>query len=233
MTTCAIMQPTYLPWAGYFNLINSVDYFVFLDDVQLERQSWQTRNRYLLKGEEKYMSLPISHELGLSASINNINFSNNFLPWQKKTYRKLVSAYQNATYGETILQDLRDYFHNYDCKNITLSEYNIMIIKFFSEKLAIKTEFLKSSEMEFFSSRSDYITLILKNIGCDVYLSPDGAKNYLKEDKFEENSDIGLKFQVYTPFPYAQVDSNEFVSHLSIIDVVANIGYVMAKEYIQ
>lgn len=233
MTTCAIMQPTYLPWAGYFNLINSVDYFVFLDDVQLERQSWQTRNKYLLKGNEKYMSLPISHELGLSATINNINFSNNFLPWQKKTYRKLVSAYQKATYGEIVLQDLWDYFHNYDCRNITLSEYNIILIRFFSEKLGIKTEFLRSSEMDFFSSRSNYITLILKNINCDIYLSPNGAKEYLKEDKFEERSGIKLDFQVYTPSPYIQVDSNEFVSHLSIIDIIANLGYVRAKEYIK
>lgn len=233
MTTCAIMQPTYLPWAGYFNLINSVDYFVFLDDVQLERQSWQTRNKYLLKGEEKYMSLPISHELGLSTPMNNISFSNNFLPWQKKTYRKLVSAYQNTTYGEVIIQDLWTYFHNYDYKNMTLSEYNIMLIEFFSKKLGIKTEFLKSSEMDFFGSRSDYITLILKSIGCDVYLSPNGAKNYLKEDKFEEKSGVRLEFQVYNPSSYIQVDSNEFVSHLSIIDVIANIGYVRAKEYIR
>ena len=96
------------------------------------------------------MSLPISHELGLSTPMNNISFSNNFLPWQKKTYRKLVSAYQNTTYGEVIIQDLWNYFHNYDYKNMTLSEYNVMLIEFFSKKLGIKTEFLKSSEMDFF-----------------------------------------------------------------------------------
>ena len=55
---CAIMQPMYLPWAGYFNLIAAVDTFVFLDDVQLERQSWQTRNRILLGGKEVLLSVP-------------------------------------------------------------------------------------------------------------------------------------------------------------------------------
>ena len=56
---CAIMQPTYLPWAGYFNLISQVDRFVFLDDVQFEKQSWQTRNRILLQGEECLISVPV------------------------------------------------------------------------------------------------------------------------------------------------------------------------------
>lgn len=232
MITCAIMQPTYLPWAGYFNLINSVDHFVFLDDVQLERQSWQTRNKYLLKGEEKYISLSVSHELGLLSPINETKFSNNFLPWQKKSYRKLVSAYQKTIYGDTVLQDLWSYFHNFDGNAITLSEYNIMLIKFFSKKLGVTTEFHKSSEMSFFGTRSDYITLILKNLDCDIYLSPNGARRYLYEDKFEEKSKITLKFQDYIPSPYVQVGSKEFISHLSIIDVIANIGYLGAKEYI-
>ena len=51
MTTCAIMQPTYLPWSGYFDLASQSDVFIFLDDVQFERRSWQTRNRILQNGE--------------------------------------------------------------------------------------------------------------------------------------------------------------------------------------
>lgn len=99
--------------------------------------------------------------------------------------------------------------------------------------MELKLNFLKVVKWIFFGSRSDYITLILKSIGCDVYISPNGAKNYLKEDKFEEKSGVRLEFQVYNPSSYIQVDSNEFVSHLSIIDVIANIGYVRAKEYIR
>lgn len=54
---CGIMQPTYLPWSGYFNLISSVDIFVFLDDIQFNRRSWQTCNRVLLRGEEYMLSV--------------------------------------------------------------------------------------------------------------------------------------------------------------------------------
>ena len=57
MNSCAIMQPTYLPWSGYFNLIKNVDIFIFLDDVQFDRRSWQTRNRINQGGRDLLLSL--------------------------------------------------------------------------------------------------------------------------------------------------------------------------------
>jgi hypothetical protein len=59
---CAIMQPTYFPWAGYFSLLGMVDVFVFLDDVQFVRGSWQNRNRVLVAGEEHWITFPVASE---------------------------------------------------------------------------------------------------------------------------------------------------------------------------
>ena len=59
VTTCAIMQPTFLPWLGYFNLIHRADTFVFLDDVQLDKRSWQTRNRLFTGQKANWVSCPI------------------------------------------------------------------------------------------------------------------------------------------------------------------------------
>ena len=62
--TISIMQPTYLPWIGYFKLINNSDKFVFLDSVKFEEQSWQRRNKLIINnGKEKYYSIPISTEM--------------------------------------------------------------------------------------------------------------------------------------------------------------------------
>ena len=55
---CAVMQPMYLPWAGYFNLISSVDRFYYLDDAQYERGTWQNRNRILLNGQAQFLTVP-------------------------------------------------------------------------------------------------------------------------------------------------------------------------------
>jgi hypothetical protein len=56
--TAAIMQPTYLPYLGYFHLIAEADVFIFLDDVQFARRSWQSRNRILGAGGEVMLSGP-------------------------------------------------------------------------------------------------------------------------------------------------------------------------------
>ena len=56
---CVIMQPTYMPWAGYLHLIDQADVFVFLDDVQFEKQSWQNRNRVLVRGAPHWLTVPV------------------------------------------------------------------------------------------------------------------------------------------------------------------------------
>ena len=58
----SIMQPTYLPWIGYFDLIAKADIFVFLDDVQFSRRSWQQRNRVLLDGKEMMLTIPTKNK---------------------------------------------------------------------------------------------------------------------------------------------------------------------------
>ena len=55
----AIMQPTYLPWVGYFNLINKSEYFVFLDDVQFDKRSWQQRNKIIINSHQRYLTVPV------------------------------------------------------------------------------------------------------------------------------------------------------------------------------
>lgn len=85
------MQPTYLPWAGYFHLIGTVDKFVFLDDVQFERRSWQSRNRILLEGREHYLTVPV-RKASRSELIKNIAIDND-QEWRKRHLQLLRQAY--------------------------------------------------------------------------------------------------------------------------------------------
>lgn len=227
------MQPTYLPWAGYFNLIKSVDYFVFLDDVQLEKQSWQTRNQYILGCEKKYITIPISKSSKLNTPLTQIYFAKNTFSWQKKSYRKLQAAYNNSNYGDILLKDIYRFFHDESFFQYSLAEYNIELIMFFCKKLGIDTKIYRSSEMDFFDKRSSYIALILDNLQCDTYLSPIGAKKYLYEDRFDNISNANLIFQNYIPDQYKQKNCSQFIGSLSIIDVIANIGYQNCKGYIK
>jgi hypothetical protein len=225
---CVIMQPTYLSWSGYFNLISNADVFIFLDDVQYEKSSWQNRNRILLNGKPHWITAS-----ALKGSLSQLicqTKTEDKHNWRKKNYKLLESTYRKHPYGKDMLEivDLiLDESLNY------LAELNISLIMRFCEKLNIKTSFYKSSELNVTGQRSDRLLKFCQHFGCDEYLSPIGSAEYLKEDGVFDNAPVKLSFQEYTPRFYEQKGATEFVSHLSIVDVVANLGWEQATEYVR
>lgn len=222
------MQPTYLPWSGYFNLIHRADKFVFLDDVQYEKQSWQSRNRIILQGKEHLLAVPVAQS-SLDTPINGIAISNR-APWQKKHWMTLQAAYGKAPHGSCVLDVLERFYTGTAPES--LSELNQGIIRSLASALGLETEFVRSSDLACEGIRSKRLINICEKLGCDEYLSPVGSRQYLLEDRFEELSAIGLSFQVFVPAPYEQYRSTAFVSHLSIVDVMANLGADPTRIYI-
>ena len=225
---CAIMQPTYLPWSGYFNLIANVDRFVFLDDVQFEKRSWQIRNRISLHGQEHLLSLPV-HKTSRDTPIRDI-FISNESGWRRKHWTTLCAAYNRARFGDKALSLLEPFFTGTPPE--LLADFNQAIILRITEALSLSTEFFCASDLQCGGRRSEHLIQICRKIGCDHYLSPQGSATYLKEDGFASSSGLQLKFQDFNPSEYPQYKTNNFISHLSIIDVIANIGIEATREYI-
>jgi hypothetical protein len=226
---CAIMQPHYLPWAGYFNLIASVDHFYYLDDAQYERSTWQHRNRILLNGKDQYLSVPVRRD-NLGAPICNVKPDPIDISWRRKHAETIRYAYLRAPHGkvlapigEIILDDEVD----------GLADLDIAIIEKLCAMLAIETPRTRSAPLALTSPRSVKIVDLCRRAGCDEYLSPQGARDYLTEDRFTELSEVKLSFQEFVPAPYAQGKPTEFVSHLSILDVIAYLGLDGARAYVR
>lgn len=99
---CVIMQPTFFPWAGYFYLASQADVFVFLDDVQLEKQSWQTRNCILLNGKAAWISVPLIH-MGSEQKICEVEVFDQSL-WRIKLLRKLAQTYARHPFCDVMLK---------------------------------------------------------------------------------------------------------------------------------
>ncbi|WP_371194142.1 WbqC family protein [Glaciecola sp. SC05] len=221
------MQPTYLPWAGYFNLIASVDTFVFLDDVQFDRRSWQSRNRIFDGGKVAWLSCPVKkapretliQDLSLSDDVN----------WQQVHAKKIQLNYANAPFFSEMESILHALVNLHSC---SLSNVNQTLIREICQRLEIHTNFVNASELKLPGQRSEHLLNICKYLSCEQYLSPQGSKDYLLQDGTFSHSGVELAFQSYEPQPYSQKHSNEFVSHLSIIDVIANIGLNQTKQYI-
>jgi len=221
------MQPTYLPWAGYFNLIVKADVFVFLDDAQFQKNSWHNRNRLLVNHAPHWITVPVKHKV-LAQSIKETEIDTT-QQWRKKHCKLIQQVYSKHPFAKDVL----DICSVIEQDNIAhLAELNINLIQWLLEKLNIQTEIVVSSAMGIEGKRTTRLIELLKQLQADCYLSPKGAMEYLEEDDFAGQTAINLVYQKFNPAPYPQHQHQPFESQLSIVDIAANIGWEATKQYI-
>lgn len=224
----SITQPTYLPWTGYFDLIFKSEYFVFLDDVQLEKQSWQTRNRLRsASGDIIWLSIPVQ-KAPLSTIIKDIQIAPNPSGWRSKHQKSVYSCLSRAQYFSEI-QELIDQV--FSLSYTSLSEHNIAIIKLISSYLGIEKNFCLASSLGIVGDREDRLLSICKYFGATTYYSNKGSSTYLQsfESSFRSNG-ISLIFQEW-PHPIYGQGKLPFFSHLSILDALAHMGKSQLLSY--
>ena len=223
------MQPTYLPWAGYFNLIHSSDFFVFLDDVQFSKQSWQNRNRILIGEKIHWITVPVLRK-NLEEKIYKIKIDDT-QKWRKKHNNSIKQSYFKHNY----FHELKPILKLINDTNISyLSDLNVKIIKTISNALNInKCKFVLSSELNKSGSRSEKLLKIIRELNCDIYLSPVGSKQYIESDSILNKSEIKVIYQDFIPKEYQQKNIITHISQLSIIDIIANIGLSDCNYFIR
>lgn len=227
-STLVVMQPTFLPWAGYFNLMAQADDFVFLDDVQLEKQSWQTRNRLLMNGQVQWVGVPVRHEQ-LAQTIAETQVVDT-ARWREKLARGFAQNYgKHPHYAQA--REVTDLLAGHPATG--LAELNEAVIRLVAERLGLSPRVHRASELNVEGVRSGRLIALCERLGAAEYLSPAGSADYLAEDRFAEHAPARLRFQDYTPCPYAQKGAREFVSHLSILDVAACLGWKGARTYVK
>ncbi len=224
-----IMQPTYLPWSGYFNLIDKVDVFVFLDDVQFQRGSWHARNQIVVNGAKKYITVP-TRRTGLNEKIKDvvINDLNN---WRNSHLSVIRQSYRHAPYIDDVMEVIEPCIS--DARYELLSDLNVNLIQNISKMLGLYADFKLASDLSCGGKRTEHLIEIFAAVGATQYLSPEGAREYLVDDGFSEKTDVELIFQEFSAPAYQQVGGDGFISHLSIVDVIASIGVDAAREYVK
>lgn len=194
---CAIMQPHFLPYPGYFGLMDKADYFVYLDNVQLEKQSWQTRNR--IPGESGEQWLTVEKQADSKTLIKDVKLINKER-WTKKLLKTIKQNYSKAEHYEEVYPVLEQLITN---GGEFLGDYNITITNGLANMLGIKTHLKKASRLGKFGDKTENILGICKKLGCKTYLSVEGSKDYLEEDKFK---DISLEYYTYNGEKWSIVD---------------------------
>lgn len=214
-----IAQPTYLPWLGYFELIARADVMILLDTVQFEKQSWQCRNQ--LKGSDGrpfWLPVPLmKHPLAMP--LREIRTSPQQGVWRKKHLRSIEVHLGSAPYFRKIFPYLQKWLTT---EYEYLADLNIGGIKVFSELLALSPRFVRASELNPKGHKTELVVDLCRQVGADHYYSSAGSKEYLEERLFAE-AGIELTYQSWEHPTYPQRGSG-FVSHLSVLDALMNIG---------
>lgn len=207
-----IMQPYFAPYLGYWQLMNAVDKYVLLDDVNYIKRGWVNRNRILLNGVEHLITLPIMK----ADAFKHIN-ENILSDIPDNIVKTIELAYRKAPYYSEIIPLVRKIL---ECPERNLADFLSNSIVIISQHLGISVDFYRSSEIiRDRSLRSQEMIIdIVKRLNGTVYYNAIGGRELYSHDRFAQEG-IELAFVQPQLRSYTQ-GKNVFVPGLSIIDVM-------------
>jgi hypothetical protein len=214
----AILQPSYLPWLGFFDQMAQADTFVFLDDIQYTRRDWRNRNRVSTKDEWNWITVPVLQKDKFQQSLLDTRVDNS-VNWRHKHRQAIHHNYARSPYFDA-------YFPWFD--SLYNKEWDFLVdlcyetIRYPCEILNIKTPTLKSSELNAGGTKDGKILAICEKLDATHYLTGDKAKNYLSEEVFLKQN-IVLEYHDYVHPEYPQQFPG-FVPYMSVVDVLFNLG---------
>lgn len=212
MMKLGIMQPYFLPYIGYWQLIKVVDKYVIYDDVNFIKGGWINRNKILLNGNPFMINVPMQGASPFK-KINEIQVGQN----KEKVLQTIKQAYHKSPCFDNVYPLISEIIL-YDNKNLAL--YISNSLKQISKYLQLNTEFILSSEISKNNDlkAQDKVISICNILGADVYFNAIGGQELYSKDEFIKNN-IQLKFLKTNQIVYQQL-KNEFIPWLSILDVM-------------
>lgn len=215
---CVIIQPSYIPWRGYFDLLQRADVAVFYDDVQYDKHGWRNRNRIKTPAGTKWLTIPVRSKGNVSRHIpiNEIRFSEP--GWPERHRSTVERAYSRAPFFDRALLD-----QLYGGVPDKLADFTIATTMLIARRLGITTtRFIRSSELEAAGSSTVRLIAILRQLGADHYISGPSARAYIDPARFEE-AGIRLEYIEYDYPEYPQLYP-PFDGLVSILDLLFMTG---------
>jgi hypothetical protein len=198
-----ILQPSYIPWRGYFDQIRRADLFIFYDDVQYDKHGWRNRNQIKTAGGKRWLTIPV-HTAGATHGVPikdvRIDWSK---PWRAQHLKSLTASYARAPFFKQYLPMLESF---YDRRDDFISEFTIATTMALADELGIRdTRFMRSSELKGIGgTRTSRLIEILRRVGADHYITGPSARDYIATDEFV-TAGIGLEYMHYEYPEYPQL----------------------------
>ena len=226
---CVILQPSYIPWRGFFHQIHKADLFVFYDDVQYDKNGWRNRNRIKTSQGLQWLTIPVRTKGSVveGIPINRIEVSWD-KPWNLHHWRAIQFAYRKTPFFD----EYKDFFEDmYSRQPILLADFTIQTTIELARIIGIThTKFMRSSELiGIEGEKTDRIISILEHVGADHYISGPSAREYIEVENFQY-AGIQLEYMRYDYSEYNQLYP-PYEPQVSIIDLLFMTGS-RALQYI-
>lgn len=212
-----ILQPSYIPWRGYFHQISKADLFIFYDDVQYDKHGWRNRNQIKTAQGKQWLTIP-AHSAGVTQGVAIKDVKMDWSkPWARNHLKALTISYSKAPYFKNYLPLLESFYARHD---ETIAEFTIETTIMLAHELGIhKTRFMRSSELSGIEQqKTDRLIQILKQVGATHYISGPSAQDYIEPEKFAA-ANITLEYVKYDYPEYPQLypPYDPFVSILDLL----------------
>jgi hypothetical protein len=225
-----IIQPSYIPWRGYFDLVHRADVFVFYDDVQYDRRGWRNRNRIKTQAGSKWLTIPVLQH-GDVPSRDELLLTDARIDWDQDWPRKHLAALHHAYHKAPFYDRYADLLGRiYALRHERLIDFTIEVTQLLAAELGITgTEFVRSSDLAVTGSRTERLVRILQQVSANHYISGPSARDYIEDAVFAD-AGIGLEYIGYDYPEYAQLHP-PYDPAVSVLDLLFMTG-PEAAEYI-
>lgn len=225
-----ILQPSYIPWRGYFHQIGKADLFVFYDDVQYDKHGWRNRNQIKTAQGKQWLTIPV-HSAGVTQGLAikdvKIDWSK---PWARNHLKALTISYSKAPHFKKYLPLLESFYERQD---EYIAGFTIETTISLARELGIyHTRFMRSSELSGIEQqKTDRLIQILKQVGGTHYISGPSAKDYIEPEKFFD-AHISLEYMQYDYPEYPQLYP-PYDPYVGILDLLFMTGSQAIKYFWQ
>ena len=217
-----ILQPSYIPWRGYFDQIFRADLFVFYDDVQYDKRGWRNRNQIKTPKGKQWLTIPVNSR---GAQTENILIHQIRMvwdnPWNENHLKALQHSYSKAPHFHQYMSLLERFYQRHD---EFLADFTIEFTIALARELGnTHTRFRRSSELaRIDGQKTDRLIQILQAVGASHYISGPSARDYIEKDKFD-SAGITLEYMEYNYPEYLQLYP-PFDPYVSILDLLFMTG---------
>lgn len=212
----AIVQSSYVPWKGYFDLIRAADEFILLDEVQFTRRDWRSRNQIKTPRGVAWLTIPVRSKGRYLQSIQDTHVADR--AWARTHWALLRTNYRRAPFFEAYAADVEAAYGELEAED-RLSAINHRLIAMICRMLGITTPITWSTDYQAAEGRTSRLVTLCQQAGATEYISGPSARAYIDESQFAA-AGVRVRFVDYAGYPEYPQPYPPFAHHVSALDLL-------------